>query len=184
MRSAELRDGRVFVLRLEEGEVLHEAIESFCREHGVMNATVTAVGGVDAGSRYVSGPTMPIEGRIDPIVCTVDAPSELTGTGTVFPDEDGNPVMHMHGSIGREGRSSTGCFRVGMVVWLVMEVVIREMVGTGPVREVSDPRIDAKLLETTGSPSPSTRESPTSSRPRPSSCWSTRSRTTGRVIPA
>ena len=47
MRSAEMRDGRVFVLRLEDGEVLHEAIESFCREHGVRNATVTAVGGVD-----------------------------------------------------------------------------------------------------------------------------------------
>ena len=147
MRSAELREGRVFVLRLEEGEVLHEAVESFCREHGVVNATITAGGGGDAGSCYVSGPTVPIEGPIVPIVCTVEAPSELTGTGTIFPDEDGNPVMHMHGSIGREGRSSTGCFRVRMVVWLVMEVVIREMGGTGPVRIVSDPRIDAKLLE-------------------------------------
>ena len=147
MRSAEMREGRVFVLRLEEGEVLHESVESFCRENGVRCATVIAVGGVDAGSRYVSGPTMPVGDRIVPIVCTVDAPSELTGTGTVFPDDDGNPVMHMHGSIGREGRSSTGCFRVRMVVWLVMEVVIREIVGEGPVRTVSDPRIDAKLLE-------------------------------------
>lgn len=147
MRSAELRDGRVFVLRLEEGEVLHEAVEAFCREKGIVNATVTAVGGVDAGSKFVSGPTMPIEGKIVPIIHTVDAPSELTGTGTIFPDEDGNPIMHMHGSVGREGRSSTGCFRKRMVVWLVMEVVIREIVGTGPVRVVSDPRIDAKLLE-------------------------------------
>lgn len=147
MRSAELRDGRVFVLRLQDGEILHEAIESFCREHGIVNATVTAVGGVDAGSEFVSGPNMPIEGKIVPYVHTVDAPSELTGTGTIFPDEDGNPIMHMHGSVGREGRSSTGCFRKRMVVWLVMEVVIREMVGTGPVRAVSDPRIDAKLLE-------------------------------------
>ena len=137
----------MFVLRLEEGEVLHEVVESFCKENGVVNATVTAVGGVDAGSQYVSGPTMPIGGKVVPLVCTVEAPSELTGTGTVFPDEDGNPVMHMHVSIGREGRSSTGCFRVRMVVWLVMEVVIREMVGTGPVRAMSDPRIDAKLLE-------------------------------------
>ncbi len=50
MRSAEMRDGRVFVLRLEEGEILHEVIESFCLAEGVRNATVTAVGGVDAGS--------------------------------------------------------------------------------------------------------------------------------------
>ena len=147
MRSAELRDGRVFVLRLEEGEVLHESIEQFCKENGISNATVTAVGGVDAGSMYVSGPEVPVGDTIHPIICTVDAPSELTGTGTVFPDEDGNPMMHMHGSIGREGVSHTGCFRVKVVVWLVMEVVIREMVGSGPVRRVSDSRIDAKLLE-------------------------------------
>lgn len=174
MRAAEMRDGRVFVLRLEEGEVLHESIEKFCRENGVVNATVIAVGGVDAGSQFVSGPTMPIEGKIVPIVHTVDAPSELTGTGTVFPDEEGNPILHMHGSVGREGRSSTGCFRKRMVVWLVMEVVIREIVGEGPVRTVSDPRIDAKLMEIrrwhqrksftrhcatpTGSRSPSTRK--------------------------
>lgn len=147
MRSAELRDGRVFVLRLEEGEVLHESVEAFCRDNCILNATVTAVGGVDAGSVYVSGPEYPIGDRIEPILCTLDAPCELTGTGTVFPDEDGNPIMHMHGSMGREGISHTGCFRVKMVVWLVMEVVIREMVGTGLVRKVSDNRIDAKLLE-------------------------------------
>lgn len=147
MRSVELEDGRVFVLRLEEGEVLHEAVESFCVREKIRNATVTAVGGVGPGSRYVSGPRYPIEGMIEPIICTVDAPCELTGTGTVFPDESGAPVLHMHGSVGREGISHTGCFRAGMVVWLTMEVVIREMTGTGPVRRRSDPRIDAKLLE-------------------------------------
>lgn len=147
MRSAELRDGRVFVLRLEDGEVLHESIESFCRQNGIVRATVTAVGGVDAGSTMVVGPTIPIKGKIKPLTYTLDAPCELTGTGTVFPDEDGNPIMHMHGSVGRDGMSVTGCFRVRMVAWLVLEVVIREIVGDGPVRTMSDERIDAKLLE-------------------------------------
>ena len=78
MRSAEMREGRVFVLRLEEGEVLHESVESFCRENGVRCATVTAVGGVDAGSRYVSGPTMPVGDRIVPIVCTAVSYTHLT----------------------------------------------------------------------------------------------------------
>ena len=173
MRSAELRDGRVFVLRLEDGEVLHEVVESFCTENGIRNATVTAVGGVDAGSEFVSGPSVPVGDRIVPLIVTIDEPCELTGAGTVFPDDDGVPVLHMHGSVGRAGFSATGCFRRRMVVWLVMEVVIREMVGEGPVRTVSDPRIDAKLMEIrrwrrkrfcarpsatrTGSPSPSTR---------------------------
>ena len=147
MKSAAMREGRVFVLRLEEGEVLHEAVESFCRENGISRATVTAVGGVAAGSQYVSGPKVPVGDRIEPIVCTLDAPCELTGTGTVFPDEDGNPMMHMHGSLGREGRSSPGCFRYHMVAWLVLEVVIRELVGEGPVRAVTDPWIYSKILE-------------------------------------
>ena len=34
-----------------------------------------------------------------------------------------------------------------MLVWLTMEVVVRELVGEGPVRMRSDPRIDALLLE-------------------------------------
>lgn len=147
MRSVEMVEGRVFVLRLDEGEVLHEAIESFCRDNSISSATVTAVGGVAAGSEFVVGPKVPIDGRIEPLTHVLDAPCELTGTGTVFPDEDGNPVMHMHGSVGREGRSSTGCFRKRVVVWLVMEVVIREIVGSGPVRRESDPRIRAKILE-------------------------------------
>lgn len=146
MRSVEMRGGRTFVLRLDEGEILHESVESFCRENGISRATVIAVGGVDAGSEFVVGPKVPVEGEIVPNTFTLDAPCELTGTGTVFPDEAGNPIMHMHGSVGREGRSHTGCFRKRMVVWLVMEVVIRELVGDGPVRVDSD-RINAKLLE-------------------------------------
>ena len=147
MHSAEMREGRTFVLRLDEGEVLHESVEAFCREKGIRHATVTAVGGVGPGSRFVVGPTWPIDGEVVPKTFELDAPCELTGTGTVFPDMDGNPIMHMHGSVGREGRSSTGCFRLNVVVWLVMEVVIRELVGEGPVRIESDPRIRAKLLE-------------------------------------
>ena len=145
MRSAEMKDGRVFVLRLEEGEVLHESVEAFCRDMGIRHATVTAVGGVGPGSRFVVGPTWPIEGEVVPRTFELDAPCELTGTGTVFPDMDGNPIMH--GSVGREGGSTTGCFRLNVIVWLVMEVVIRELVGDGPVRIESDSRIRAKLLE-------------------------------------
>lgn len=146
MRHAEMRDGRVFVLQLDEGEVLHESIEAFCISQGISNATVTAVGGVGPGSVFVVGPESPVGDRIVPQTHVLDDPCELTGTGTVFPDADGVPVMHMHGSVGRSGWSVTGCFRKRMVVWLTMEVVIRELFGDGPVREVCDPRIDAKLL--------------------------------------
>lgn len=147
MRSAQLTAGRVFVLRLTDGEVLHEAVESFCRANGISCATVSLTGAVDRGSVLVSGPHCPIEGKVSPETVVLEAPCELVGNGTVFPDEDGDPVSHLHGSVGRKGFSATGDLCHGMVVWLVMEVVIREMNGEGPVRTVSDPRIDGRLLE-------------------------------------
>ena len=147
MRSAELAHGRVFVLRLEDGEVLHEAVESFCRDNGILRATVSLTGAVDRGSVMVSGPTVPIEGKVVPLTLTLEDPCELTGAGTVFPDGDGVPKAHLHGSVGRKGFSATGDLRPRTVVWLVMEAVITELLGEGPVRAVSDGRIDAELLE-------------------------------------
>ncbi|MDD3233039.1 MAG: DNA-binding protein [Candidatus Methanomethylophilus sp.] len=146
MKAAEMRTGRVFVLRLETGEHLKEKVEEFAAAHHIVSATITAVGGVQAGSRLVSGPQLPVGGRIDPIIYTVDAPSELTGTGTVFSDEQGKPVMHMHGSVGRNGRSVTGCFRQDIVAWLVLEVVITELVGNGPVRRF-DPAVGGQVMQ-------------------------------------
>lgn len=136
MKSCELSVGRVFVLRLETGELLHEAIEDFARRNSIKSATLSIVGGAAAGSKMVVGPTVPIDGKIIPLSHTLDAPSEITGTGTLFTDEDGNPVMHMHGSAGREGKSTTGCFRAGIIAWLVLEVVITELIGEGPVRKL------------------------------------------------
>lgn len=137
--------GRVFVLRLETGELLHEAVEDFARANGIRNAMLTAVGGVDKGSKMTVGPKHPSEGEISPIFHVLEAPHELTATGTLFPDEDGNPIMHMHGSAGREGGSVTGCLRSGMIAWLVLEVTVTELVGGGAVRK-KDPGSEMKIL--------------------------------------
>ncbi|MFA6804557.1 MAG: PPC domain-containing DNA-binding protein [Candidatus Methanomethylophilaceae archaeon] len=147
MRSAELSVGRIFVLRLETGEVIHEVLEKFASDNHIKNATVSIVGGVDKGSKMVSGPHLPIiDGKIDPYIHTVEKESEVTGFGTIFCDENGTPIFHMHGSAGREGGSSTGCFRAGMIAWLVLEVVVTELIGTGPVRK-TDPATGFKILE-------------------------------------
>ncbi|MDR1404221.1 MAG: DNA-binding protein [Candidatus Methanoplasma sp.] len=135
MKSLEMSTGRVFVLKLESGEVLHEVLEKFSEDNGIENAAVTAVGGIGGGSRITVGPEMPCDEKITPIVITLDAPHELTASGTIFPDENGNPIMHMHGSAGRDGRAVTGCLRAGVTAWLVLEVVIVELTGSGAVRK-------------------------------------------------
>ena len=148
MRFVEMTRGRVFVLTIDTGESIRRVIETFCGDHGVHNAKVTILGGMQTGSSYVSGPVLE-DGRettpIKPTVVTTDAPTEFHGVGTVFPDESGKPVMHLHGSLGREGSSSTGCFRENAIAWLTMEVVIEELVGEGAVRRLDREKMVAPL---------------------------------------
>jgi predicted DNA-binding protein with PD1-like motif len=59
---------------------------------------------------------------------------EILGTGTLFPDEDGKPLLHMHVAAGRKGRSSAGCSRAGITVWNIGEVVLIELLSERCVR--------------------------------------------------
>lgn len=145
MEHAEAEIGRTFVLRLHDGEILHETVESFSSQNGIRSAKVTAVGGVDKGSKLTVGPKYPTEGKIEPMTFTLDAPREFTGVGTIFSDENGRPLLHMHGSCGREGNSATGCVRSGMIVWLVMEVTITELLCDSAIRK-TDPDTGFSLL--------------------------------------
>jgi predicted DNA-binding protein with PD1-like motif len=134
MRYSECSGGRVLILRLEGGEILHETVESFAAAQKINAATVIAVGGADSGSRLTVGPRTPVSSPVVPIFHELDAPHEFTGTGTIFTNAAGRPIMHMHCSCGREGRSVTGCVRAGVRVWLVMEVIITELTGCGAKR--------------------------------------------------
>jgi predicted DNA-binding protein with PD1-like motif len=51
MQYSQAEPGRVFVIRLEDGEVVHEEIEAFARRHGIAAASVLVVGGADNGSK-------------------------------------------------------------------------------------------------------------------------------------
>ena len=48
--------GRLFALRLDEGERLPEVLETFAREHNIAGAMVIFLGGLKDGSRLVVGP--------------------------------------------------------------------------------------------------------------------------------
>ncbi len=137
--------GRVFVLRMEHGDVLHPTVEAFCKEKGVKAAFVTAVGGADIGSKLVVGPKhgekVPIEAQIH----VLKGVHEVTGTGTVFPNENGEPVLHMHLACGRSGDTVTGCGRPGIIVWRVLEVMVVEMVNMDAVRR-TDPLLKLEFL--------------------------------------
>ncbi len=135
MKYSSAKPGRVFVLRLEDGDVVHETIESFAREQGIIAASMIVLGGADAGSTLVVGPQ---QGRVQPVVPktqVLDNVHEVTGTGTLFPDESGMPVLHLHMACGRGGSTVTGCVRYGVRVWYVMEVILHELLDSTGVRK-------------------------------------------------
>ena len=145
MKYSEATQGRIFVIRLEDGEIFHEQIESFARNHGIERAYLNVVGGADKGSRLVVGPEESRTLPINPMVHELYDAHEVTGTGTLFPDDTGKPVVHLHMACGREENTVTGCVRSGVKVWQVMEVILIELLGTKATR-LPDKATGFKLL--------------------------------------
>ena len=90
MKYSEAKQGRVFIIRLEDGDIIHESIEKFAREKKIRSAALIILGGADDGSKLVVGPK---EGRASPVVpmdLILQGAHEVTGTGTIFPNEKGN----------------------------------------------------------------------------------------------
>ena len=145
MKFSEARPGRVFVLRLEDGEIVHEIIEQFAVAHNIEAASLLVVGGADKGSRLVVGPREDRGLPLDPMQHQLEHAHEIAGVGTLFRDEAGVPLVHMHMACGRAGSTVTGCIRTGVKVWHVMEVIIHELVGTTARRVVAQP-LGLKLL--------------------------------------
>lgn len=146
MRYSQAKQGRTFIIRLEDGDIVHEEIEKFAREKSIKAAALIILGGADKGSKLIVGPE---HGRREPIIPMehiLDNVHEIAGTGTIFPDEKGKPVLHMHMACGRKTSSVTGCVRKGVKVWHVMEVILFELVDTTAVRAF-EPTTGFELLK-------------------------------------
>lgn len=146
MKYSEAKQGRIFVIRLEDGDIVHDEIESFAREKSIRAAGLIIVGGADQESKFVVGPE---EGRTTPVVAmehVLEEVHEIAGVGTLFPDDEGNPVLHMHMACGRKSSTITGCIREGVRVWHVMEVILFELADTTGIRTL-DSETGFKLLQ-------------------------------------
>ena len=146
MKYSQAKQGRVFVIRLEDGDVIHEEIEKFAREKGIKAASLIIIGGADKGSKLVVGPRKSRGDPVEPMEHILDDACEIAGTGTIFPDEEDNPVLHMHIACGREKSTITGCVRTGVKTWHILEVILFELTDTAAKR-VMDPKTGFKLLE-------------------------------------
>ena len=145
MKASEGKTGRVFVIRLEDGDVLPDCLEKFAAEKNIKHAQVVVVGGIGSGE-VVTGPRRSDVMPPDPIYIPVDGAHEVAGVGLIAPDKDGKPVLHLHAALGRSGKTLTGCLRPGVTTWLVGESIITEITGASATR-LPDPASGFDLLE-------------------------------------
>jgi predicted DNA-binding protein with PD1-like motif len=127
MKSTEAKMGRVFILRLHDGDRLPNVLESFAAEKNVSTALCFFLGGAKENSRVVVGPVDGDAVPPEPMVTLLNGVHEACGVGTIFADEEGKPKLHMHTSFGRSENTVTGCVRMGVDVWQIGEVVMLEL---------------------------------------------------------
>ncbi len=145
MKYSQGRTGRIFSLRLEHGDMIPECIESFAKDKDIKAGYVIVVGGTDKGD-IVVGPRVSDAPKPQKMVLPVNGAHEILASGVIAPDETGQPLLHIHGSLGRSGQSVTGCLREGISVWLVCEVIIHEILDIDILRAY-DQKTGFKLLE-------------------------------------
>ncbi len=145
MKACEGTVGRVFVIRLEDGDVVPECIERFAEEKGIKVGHVILLGGL-GGGQVVVGPRRSDAMPPDPMLLPVDGAHEAAAVGVLAPNEAGKPVLHIHGALGRSGATLTGCLRPGVTTWLVGEAILCEILGATATR-VKDARTGFTLLQ-------------------------------------
>lgn len=149
MKACEGQLGRVFVIRLEDGDVIPACIESFAEEKKISVGQVLMIGGIGSG-QVVVGPRYSDEMPPEPMLLPLDGAHEVVGVGIIAPSEQGKPALHIHAALGRSGKTTTGCLRPGVNTWLVGEVIICEIIGTNAAR-VFDNDTGFELLQTSRS---------------------------------
>jgi len=145
MKATEGHIGRVFVLRLEDGDVIPDCIERFAREKAISVGQVVLVGGIGSG-KIVVGPQDSVTMPPNPVFLPVNGAHEVVGVGIIAPDKDGKPTLHIHASLGRADKSLTGCLRPGVTTWLVGEAIIYEILGAKAAR-LPDKKSGFDLME-------------------------------------
>ncbi len=145
MQYSEGAVGRVFAIRLEHGDPMPETLEKFAAEKKVQSGLAVMVGGAQDGSKFVVGPEDGRKLPPVPMIAALQGVHEVTAVGTIFPDEKGRPILHMHAAFGRGTQSRSGCIRAGIVTWHILEILLIEITGLQAVR-VQDARTGFGLL--------------------------------------
>ncbi|MFC1968611.1 PPC domain-containing DNA-binding protein, partial [Chloroflexota bacterium] len=97
MKASEGRVGRVFVILLEDGDIIPDCIERFADEKNLSMGQVIMIGGIGDG-QLVVGPRRSNEMPPEPMLLPLDGAHEVVGVGVIAPNEQCKPILHIHGA--------------------------------------------------------------------------------------
>ncbi len=98
-------------------------------------ASIMLLGGMRSAG-IVTGPRAAVIPP-EPMWLEVSDGREVLGIGTLFWKDD-EPAIHLHGAMGREKETFTGCIRKDSSVYLVAEAVIAEIKGVAARRRLDE----------------------------------------------
>lgn len=126
MQYSEGQVGRIFTVRIDDGEDFLREIQRFVTAMNVRCGTIQFLGALRSG-KIVTGPKEPV---IPPTLRgeEIFGGWELLGFATIYPGEDG-PSIHLHAAAGKGIRSLAGCLREKAEIYLVIEAIVTEFVG-------------------------------------------------------
>jgi hypothetical protein len=135
MQFTEGQIGRVFVVRIDDGEDMLVSLRQFILDKNIQAGSIHFLGALMSG-RMVTGPEEPVIPPV-PHFVMFEGGWEIFGVGTIYPGE-GGPHIHYHASVGRSGHALTGCLREKAVTYLIVEAVIMEFTGLSARREFDE----------------------------------------------
>ncbi len=141
MQYSEGQVGRVFTVRIDDGEDFIREIKRFVAAMNIQNGTIQFLGAVRSAT-LVTGPKEPVIPP-SPRAEEIFGGWELLGFATIYPGEDG-PSIHLHAAAGKGIRSLAGCLREKAEVYLVVEAIVTEFVGISAKR-ILDPKTGVNL---------------------------------------
>lgn len=142
MQYSEGRIGRVFVVRIDDGEDFLAAVTEFVAKKEIRTGTILFLGALRE-ARMVTGPEEPVYPP-EPHFVMFDDGWEMVGIGSISSGKDKSPAIHFHAAVGKAGHALAGCLRETATTYIVAEAIVLEILGPD-IRRMFDEKTKVNL---------------------------------------
>ena len=149
MQATEGKIGRIFILRLEDGDTIPDCIENFALNNDIRNGYVNFTAGFKSGS---------IQTHPDQPEAAIQEPHAGAAQGLISRNTEDRPVLQIHSICSRDDHTISGYLHTGADINITGEVIIYEILDAACSR-VTDEATGLQLLQVRERPAESITES-------------------------